>query len=179
MPPEARVVIKRCTADKELGKRAGDRGPWRRASDKETRNRLPDHPVVLLAMESADLRSKHKRVRFATARLTYLVCRSTLPVCLPACLPHVPMAMNRPGFNMKSVPDPGSCTRVIPVLPCYSCRSTTAESARIATDLSPDAILTILFHATRGFPNASVRDRSVREFVKSYALLTSLFLFLC
>jgi len=88
LPLEARVVIKRCTADKELGKRAGDPDPWRGASDKETRNRLPDRPVVLLAMESADLRSKHKRVRFATARLTYLVCRFTLPACLPVSRAH-------------------------------------------------------------------------------------------
>jgi len=37
---------------------------------------------------------------------------------------------------------------------------------RIATDLSPDAVLTALF-ATRGFLNASVRDQSVHEFLET------------
>jgi len=133
----------------------------RGASDKETRSRLPDRPVVLRQWSQPTLGANTKE---------YVRDR---PVNL-SCLSHPTPPASRAhgdeptGFNMESV---RVCARARARSTCHSrsshcsCRSTTVESVCIAADLSPDAVLTALFADTRGFPDASVGDRSVCEFL--------------
>lgn len=75
---------------------------------------------------------------------------------------------------MKSIQygNPGPPLRVIPVRPIVPADSTTVEiRPDIAADLSPDDVLTALLVDTRGFPNASVRDRFVCEFFRNSCAL--------
>jgi len=98
-------------------------------------------------MESADLRSKHKRVARVRDRPVNLSCQSASARLPPS---RAPRRWNgrRVQYGSRG---PGHATRPSRLCHCSSRRSTTLlESASVsATDLSPDAVLTAMYADVR------------------------------
>lgn len=121
-------------------------------------------PRCPLPIESADLRSKHKRARCVRDRPVNLSRLSVAFHVGPTCLRRwmKPIQYGNPRATATCHSRSSHC----------SCRfRQRSKSARIATDLSPDDVLTALLVDTRGFPNASVRDRFVCEFFRNSCAL--------